>query len=187
MFAFVVTGYLYSWFGGSSCSLNQFFITFNLVLSALVSALSIHPKIQEINPRSGLAQSSVITVYTTYLVLSAFLNHKSEGELCFPSLFIEKSGSVSTLIGSLLTFLAISYSTTRTASKCLSLTESEYLPVSESTSGPTTEDSQELNDDETDQVSYSYSVFHLVFFLGFLNLAMVITNVCLVHLCKTCF
>ncbi len=57
------------------------------------------------------------------------------------------------------------------------MTEAEYLPVSDTSASASADDGHELTDDETDQVSYSYSVFHLVFFLGFLNLAMVITNV----------
>lgn len=56
------------------CALNKFFISFNLILCVAISVLSILPKIQEHQPRSGLLQSSVITLYTLYLTLSAVTN-----------------------------------------------------------------------------------------------------------------
>lgn len=56
------------------CALNKFFISFNLILCFLVSILSITPRVQEIQPRSGLLQSSVVTLYTIYLTWSAVSN-----------------------------------------------------------------------------------------------------------------
>lgn len=56
------------------CSLNKFFISFNLILCFLVSILSITPRVQESQPRSGLLQSSVVTLYTIYLTWSAVSN-----------------------------------------------------------------------------------------------------------------
>ncbi|XP_054996391.1 serine incorporator 3 [Sorex araneus] len=56
------------------CTENKFFISINLILCVVVSVLSILPKIQEHQPRSGLLQSSIITLYTMYLTLSAISN-----------------------------------------------------------------------------------------------------------------
>ncbi|XP_069975521.1 serine incorporator 1 isoform X2 [Penaeus vannamei] len=57
-----------------SCSLHKFFISFNLILCVIISIISILPKIQEAQPRSGLLQASVITLYTMYLTWSAMTN-----------------------------------------------------------------------------------------------------------------
>ncbi|CAL4120084.1 unnamed protein product, partial [Meganyctiphanes norvegica] len=64
------------------CGLHKFFISFNLILCFIVSILSIIPKIQEIQPRSGLLQASVITLYTMYLTWSAMSN--SPDQKCKP-------------------------------------------------------------------------------------------------------
>lgn len=61
-----------------SCALNNFFITFNLILCFIVSILSILPQVQERISRSGLLQSSVVTLYVVYLTWSALSNNPSE-------------------------------------------------------------------------------------------------------------
>lgn len=40
--------------GASDCHTNKFFISFNLILCVIASALAIHPKVQERQPRSGM-------------------------------------------------------------------------------------------------------------------------------------
>ena len=72
--ALTLTGVMYAYFAKDGCQLNQFFISFNLVLCFIVSALCVAPAIQEANPRSGLSQSVVVVVYLTYLILSAVAN-----------------------------------------------------------------------------------------------------------------
>lgn len=57
------------------CALNQFFITFNMILCIIVSILSIMPQVQERISRSGLLQSSVVTLYVVYLTWSALSNN----------------------------------------------------------------------------------------------------------------
>ncbi|ELW66770.1 serine incorporator 3 [Tupaia chinensis] len=66
------------------CTENKFFISINLILCVVVSVISIHPKIQEHQPRSGLLQSSIITLYTMYLTWSAMSNEPDRS--CNPSL-----------------------------------------------------------------------------------------------------
>ncbi|XP_030699447.1 serine incorporator 3 [Globicephala melas] len=66
------------------CTENKFFISFNLILCIVVSIMSIHPKIQEHQPRSGLLQSSIITLYTMYLTWSAMSNEPDHS--CNPGL-----------------------------------------------------------------------------------------------------
>ncbi|XP_062401658.1 serine incorporator 1 [Sardina pilchardus] len=67
-----------------TCALNKFFISFNMLLCIVVSAVSILPKVQESQPRSGLLQSSIITLYTNYLTWSAMTNEPDR--TCNPSL-----------------------------------------------------------------------------------------------------
>ncbi|XP_068890694.1 serine incorporator 3 [Aphelocoma coerulescens] len=66
------------------CTENKFFISFNMILCIAVSIVSILPKVQEHQPRSGLLQSSVITLYTMYLTWAAMSNEPERN--CNPSL-----------------------------------------------------------------------------------------------------
>lgn len=116
-----LTGVMYAFFAGSGCVLNRFFISFNLALCILITAMSIHPAIQEANPRSGLAQSSMLAAYCTYLVMSAVGNH-ADGT-CNP---LHRDGAATTrtttvIIGAVFTFLAIAYSTSRAATQSKAL------------------------------------------------------------------
>jgi len=70
--AMVIVSYIF--FAASGCSLNQTFISLNLVLAVIVTGMAIHPTIQEYNSRSGLAQSAMVCIYATYLTLSAVCN-----------------------------------------------------------------------------------------------------------------
>lgn len=70
--AMVIVSYIF--FAGSGCSLNQTFISLNLVLAVIVTGMAVHPTIQEYNSRSGLAQSAMVCIYATYLTLSAVCN-----------------------------------------------------------------------------------------------------------------
>lgn len=102
------------YFGKSGCGLNQFFISFNLILCVLATVLSISPAVQEANPRSGLAQSGMVGIYVTYLVTSAVANYESSQ--CNPLTSRAKAARSSMVIlGALFTFLAIAYSTSRAA------------------------------------------------------------------------
>lgn len=47
----------------NDCALNKFFISFNMIICVAVSVLSITPRIQEAQPRSGLLQSAIVTLY----------------------------------------------------------------------------------------------------------------------------
>lgn len=118
-----LTGVLYGFFAGSGCTLNRFFISFNLVLCIIITILCVHPLIQEYNPRSGLAQSGMVAAYCTYLIVSAVSNH--EHESCNP--LRRNNGTVSgtrtttVVLGAIFTFLAIAYSTSRAATQSRAL------------------------------------------------------------------
>ncbi|OCF35200.1 membrane protein [Kwoniella heveanensis BCC8398] len=115
-----LTTLLYVFFAGSGCGSNTFFITFNLILSAIVTVIAITPAVQEANPKSGLTQASMVAAYCTYLTASAVVNHKEEGH-CNP---LHASGGTKTttvIVGALFTFLAIAYSTSRAATQSKAL------------------------------------------------------------------
>lgn len=116
-----LTGVLYGFFAGSGCTLNRFFITFNLVLCIIITGLCIHPAIQDANPRSGLAQSSMVAAYCTYLIMSAVGNHQHAA--CNPLHNGQAQGTRTTTIvlGAVFTFLAIAYSTSRAATQSRAL------------------------------------------------------------------
>jgi serine incorporator 1/3 len=115
--AFTMTGVLYAYFASSGCTLNQFFISFNLALTIIITILCIHPIVQEYNPRSGLAQSGMVAVYCTYLVMSAVGNHTHEKCNPFRSGAASGTRTSALVLGAALTFIAIAYSTTRAATQ----------------------------------------------------------------------
>jgi hypothetical protein len=118
-----LTTILYVFFAGAGCGLNRFFITINLVMVVVITILCVHPVVQEYNPRSGLAQSSMVAVYCTYLVVSAVSNHAHEQASCNPLRSGTASGTRNTtiILGGIFTFLAIAYSTSRAATQSKAL------------------------------------------------------------------
>jgi serine incorporator 1/3 len=64
--------------------MNKFFLSINIILCFGASILSIAPAVQEKQPRSGLLQASVVTLYVTYLTWSALSNQPDRS--CNPRL-----------------------------------------------------------------------------------------------------
>lgn len=176
-----------------SCSLHKFFISFNLILCVIISTVSILPKIQESQPRSGLLQASVITLYTMYLTWSAMTNtpdHEckpdwvsvihGEGSTSPPP--TEKPSFDAESIASLVIwFCCVLYSSMRTASNSqasrLTMSDKVLLKDDSSASGdPETGDGHHVWDNEEDGVSYSWSFFHTMFGLATLYVMMTLTN-----------
>ena len=83
--------------------------------------MSVHPVVQEYNPRSGLAQSSMVAAYCTYLIVSAVSNHVHETRQCNPLRDGKTTQNSVLILGSVFTFLAIAYSTTRAATQSRAL------------------------------------------------------------------
>lgn len=216
---FAMTGVLYAYFAGSGCSLNRFFISFNLALIVIITILCIHPVVQEYNPRSGLAQSGMVAVYCTYLVMSAVGNHTHE--MCNPFNSGAASGTRTSalVLGAALTFIAIAYSTTRAATQSRALVgkkrngeihlsddrDAHEVSIVSSQPGRTEtpryqallaaveagaippsalkdddddddDDVSESYDDERSGTRYNYSWFHIIFVLGAMYVAMLLTD-----------
>ena len=154
-----ITVILYSYYPGNqseSChSINNSFISINLVLVLVQSILSISAPVQEANPRSGLLQSAIISFYTTYLALSAVIN----GE-CVGSFHASSAGqNIVQSFGIILTLIAVVFTAVSNGS-------GDIISGRDST-----------EDDETEGTAYNYSFFHLVFVLASFYIASVLTNV----------
>ncbi|CAG9766024.1 unnamed protein product [Ceutorhynchus assimilis] len=179
----------------SSCSLNKFFISINLIFCVIVSAISILPAVQDKLPRSGLLQSSVVTLYVTYLTWSSVSN--SPGD-CNPGLWGIFGGKSNghrdfDIIGLVIWMCCVLYSSLRSASKSSKLTMSENilahdngavrgsgsdnLVVNEGNDGGESGgDGKKVWDNEDDAVAYSWSFFHVMFALATLYVMMTLTN-----------
>ncbi|QLL32035.1 hypothetical protein HG536_0C02030 [Torulaspora globosa] len=97
-----------------SCTMNQTATTITTLLTIIVTALSVHPKVQGANPRCGLAQSSMVSAYCTYLTMSA-MSSEPDDKKCNPLVRSSGTRNASVVLGSLFTFVAIAYTTTRAA------------------------------------------------------------------------
>ncbi|KAF9330010.1 hypothetical protein BG006_006982 [Podila minutissima] len=135
--AIILTGIMYGFFAHSGCGMNIFWITFNLILAVAVTIIGIMPAVQEANPRSGLAQSSMVVIYCAYLVLSAVANEPNEHG-CNP--LSERRGTRTTtvLMGAVFTFLAVAYSTSRAATQGgkAMLSNGDYAPLNTDSAMP---------------------------------------------------
>jgi hypothetical protein len=112
----------YVFFARSGCSMNQAAITINLILLLIVSFVSVHPAVQDFNPRAGLAQSAMVAVYCTYLTMSA-VSMEPDDNNCNP--IIRASGgatrTTTVVIGAIVTMLTVAYTTTRAATQSFAL------------------------------------------------------------------
>ncbi|KAH8925474.1 TMS membrane protein/tumor differentially expressed protein [Atractiella rhizophila] len=119
-FSLTLTILDYIYFASGSCHLNQFFVTFNFLLSIVLSVLCVLPVVQEANYKSGLSQSGMVLAYCTYLVTSALANRNDP--VCNPlSKRADGARQSLVLLGAIFTFLAIAYSTSRAATQSKAL------------------------------------------------------------------
>jgi hypothetical protein len=112
----VLTVLMYVFFASSGCSMNQAAITINLILSVVISVMSINPTVQEFNPRAGLAQSAMVSIYCAYLTMSA-VAAEPDDKNCNPLIRSKGTRTASIVLGAIFTFLAIAYTTTRAATQ----------------------------------------------------------------------
>lgn len=109
-----MTAAMFILFAGDQCHMNKTAIIANIILSILSVVLSINPKIQAANPGVGLAQSSMVSMYCTYLTLSAMASEPDD-KMCNPLVRNSGTRNLSIIVGSIFTFIAIAYTTTRAA------------------------------------------------------------------------
>jgi len=189
----ILTVLMYVYFIKDSdlCRLNTTFISINLILVVLITLSSIHPRLQEKNPRIGLLQSAVVSTYSTFLIWSALTANPTECST-FPLMNKTHGDALSLFLGVAITFLMLLYSALRVSTTSLTSpeqTESTKLtpndaetPVNEPGESEIPLDHEEEPSDvdskgePVEKVEYSYSYFHFVFFLAYLYLTMVLTN-----------
>ncbi|XP_049887243.1 probable serine incorporator isoform X2 [Pectinophora gossypiella] len=168
------------------CDLSKFFISFNLILVVIASGVSILPSVQEYQPRSGLLQSSVVSLYVMYLTWSALSNSSKECNSFYGD--GKSSFDKQSIIGLVVWACSVLYSSIRTASSSSKITMSEHILAKEGTAGydsiegadggeaGRTAEDKKVFDNEGDAVAYSWTFFHVVFALATLYIMMTLTN-----------
>ena len=118
--SFAITIIMYIFFAGSGCSMNQTAITVNLIVLLIISFISVHPAIQDSNPKAGLAQSAMVAIYCTYLTLSA-VSMEPDDKRCNPVIRANGTRTFTVVLGAIVTMLTIAYTTTRAATQSITL------------------------------------------------------------------
>lgn len=118
--AFAMTVVMYIFFASSGCSMNITAITVNLILMCIVTAISVSPSVQENNPKAGLAQAAMVSVYCTYLTFSAVCMEPDDKN-CNPLVRARGARTTTIVLGALVTMLTIAYTTTRAATQGIAL------------------------------------------------------------------
>jgi len=189
------TVFLFIYYTGENsgqCKLHEFFISINLIISVILSVVSIIPKVQEHMPQSGLLQSSLITLYIMFLTWSAISN--SPRTDCKPSFSLSNTTSsdaspgdtdidyqafgAESIVGLVIWFLCLLYSALAASSSSSSskLTGTEKVLLKKDDGEGRDIEAGPARDNEEDEVSYSWSLFHVVFCLANLYLMMTLTN-----------
>ena len=104
----------------SGCKMNIAAITINLLVFLSISLLSIHPMVQEYNPKAGLAQAAIVAAYCTYLTLSA-VSMEPDDKQCNPLIRANGARTATVVLGAIVTMLTIAYTTTRAATQGFAL------------------------------------------------------------------
>ncbi|XP_037933929.1 serine incorporator 1 isoform X2 [Teleopsis dalmanni] len=182
---------LYVYFTHSQgCGLNKFFISINLILCLVVSVLSVLPAVQERLPHSGLLQSSLVTLYIVYLTWSAIANNPEKD--CNPGMFgiIDNNNvanspstpnskvtfSTSNIIGLIVWMLCILYNCISSAVEVSKINNDGEKREALSDTEAGTADGKVNTDNESEGVTYSWSLFHIVFVCASLYIMMTLTN-----------
>lgn len=76
--------------------------------------------VQESNPRAGLAQAAMVTVYCTYLTMSA-VSMEPDDRHCNPLIRARGTRTASIVLGAIVTMATIAYTTTRAATQGIAL------------------------------------------------------------------
>ncbi|KAF2194309.1 TMS membrane protein/tumor differentially expressed protein [Zopfia rhizophila CBS 207.26] len=118
--SFAMTIVMYFYFARGRCSMNQAAITINMLLLLIASVISIHPAVQAVNPRAGLAQSAIVAIYCTYLTMSA-VGMEPDDHQCNPLIRARGTRKATVILGAIVTFITVAYTTTRAATYGLAL------------------------------------------------------------------
>ena len=165
-----VVGMFIYFTASDSCGFNKGIISVNIILCVVLSLIALLPKVQEENPRSGLLQASMITMYVVYLTFSALAseptNNPDSNLYCSKNASnIKGAGNVMTVVGIIIAVLMLFYLSFKGSggSSGASVADEE-APV------------QKVADDEEDGVAYNYSFFNFICMICCLYCMMVMTN-----------
>ncbi|KAF7514940.1 hypothetical protein G7054_g14879 [Neopestalotiopsis clavispora] len=159
--SFAMTIVQYIFFAKGDCAMNQAAITINLILWLLVSFISVHPAVQEYNPKAGLAQAAMVAIYCTYLTMSA-VSMEPDDKMCNP--LIRAQGARRREMRAEVLRRAV---------------EEGSLPADALLSDDDDDDdssNSKTGDDERNNTQYSYTVFHIIFFLATCWVATLLTQ-----------
>lgn len=135
----------------------------NLCMMIFVSLLSISRFVRDAPNGAGyvnsIFQSSLISAYSTYLMITAFMNHPNDHCQIFHK---DNHGYITKSVSLLFTFLAIIWSTVRSGSNKFLEQKTDLLPID--------------NNEEDNMIQYSYSQFHLIFVFGSMYIANILTR-----------
>uniref|UniRef100_A0A8C2WSW2 Serine incorporator 1 n=1 Tax=Cyclopterus lumpus TaxID=8103 RepID=A0A8C2WSW2_CYCLU len=166
------------------CFLNKFFISFNMLFCIVVSVVSVLHKVQESQKRSGILQSSIITLYTMYLTWSAMTNEPGEDMCWLPEIALSTRNvcccgvhfrAISIHL-SLYSSLSIRTSSTTQVNKLTMASKDSAILAEDGSSPDLSTGPRRVEDNERDMVQYSYSFFHCMLFLASLYIMMTLTN-----------
>jgi len=150
----------------SGCPQEVIASGFNIIMMLLVSILSVSDYVREARNGAGhlnsIFQSSLISAYASYLLLTAFVNHPDQN--CH--LWDGHHAMITKGVSLILTFIAIIWSTVRSGSNNFLMDRERLLPF-EDMEGTPHEDSE---------VGYSYSQFHIMFSLASMYIANILTR-----------
>jgi len=102
----MIVGYVLMYVYFTECSLNTKLVTIAVVSVCCVTIISIIPKLQEKNPRSGLFQSAIVCGFSTYLIASAIL---AEPESLQCKKWNTNGSILTTIMGIGFSFVAVGY------------------------------------------------------------------------------
>ncbi|CAB4019274.1 Serine incorporator 1 [Paramuricea clavata] len=139
--------------------------------------VSILPKIQKVQPKSGLLQSSIISLYLSYITLTSLASEPFDLDMASNSttttcgITVSKFGgsqNTTMIVGLVVTFVMIIYAILKTSGSADQM--KNY-----STAAGTDEEKGKVVTGR-DEVIYNYSFFHFVYLLASLYIMMVMTN-----------
>lgn len=180
--AIVGTVLLYVWFVPEpECQLGAAVITMNVIFAVIIGGLSCHPKIQELNPRSGLLQAAIVTAYATYLIYSALMSNP-DGE-CNPfwadMVTNDAQGNITIALGAFFTVAAVCYSAIRATQQLdAEGNDEETRPLTAAIMGDGDEDEEADVGGDPDEraVPYHFSRFHAIFVFGSCYVGMLMSD-----------
>jgi hypothetical protein len=151
----VFSALLYAYFAQKpGCGINVFYITVNIILVIVMSVVSVLPKVQEHNPRSGIFQAGLLSLYTTYLVGSAIGSQPNDETFSCRS--IASSGQVDDGLSRFIIFSGIAITFIALGRQAISAGSAKLFTTKE----------DELVDEDQGEATYNYSWFHFIFILA---------------------